>query len=46
MMKLRTNSALLECFLDILVAVLEVYTQPAGLGSDQELDNHREFAGI
>ena len=46
MMKLRTNLGLLAWIPDILVALLEVYMQPAGLGSDQELDNHWGFAGI
>ena len=46
MMKLRTNLGLLAWIPDILVAPLEVYMQPAGLGSDQELDNHKEFAEI
>ena len=45
MMKLRTNSGLLSWFPDILVAVPEVYMQLAGLESDQELGNHREFTG-
>ena len=34
-MNLRTNLGLLEWILDILVALLEVYMQPAGLRNDQ-----------